>query len=177
MARLTIGESLAEESDDESPAPSPAEPVEGASAEEPTTDPPSEPKPISRTPKRTACDPACGSGLMLLAVAEIHPHWEFHGQDVDLRCVRLTALNLAFRNLYGYVIWGNSLGLEKKLVYRTGFDLRGFIQEVNLEESPEPERTGATLPSGALLLSFAENPSSAPQGDVGEKPGRQLRLF
>ena len=42
----------------------------------------------------TVCDPCCGSGRMLLAVAEENPHWEFIGQDVDLRCVRMTAINL-----------------------------------------------------------------------------------
>jgi type I restriction-modification system DNA methylase subunit len=47
----------------------------------------------------TVCDPCCGSGRMLLAVAELHGDWEFFGQDIDLRCVRMTALNLAFRNL------------------------------------------------------------------------------
>jgi type I restriction-modification system DNA methylase subunit len=69
--------------------------------------------------KKTVCDPCCGSGRMLLAAADLQPHWEFVGQDVDLRCVRMTAINLAFRNLYGHVVWGNSLGLEKRLVYRT----------------------------------------------------------
>lgn len=52
---------------------------------------------------------------MLLAVADLKPHWEFVGQDVDLRYVRMTTINLALRNLYGYVVWGNSLGLEKRV--------------------------------------------------------------
>ncbi|HUQ68567.1 MAG TPA: N-6 DNA methylase [Planctomycetaceae bacterium] len=65
------------------------------------------------TGRRTVSDPCCGSGRMLLAVAELQPHWEFVGQDVDLRCVRMTAINFALRNLYGHVIWGNSLKNEK----------------------------------------------------------------
>lgn len=175
MARLTISESLAEESDEESPASSPAEPVEQASAEEPTTNPPAEPKPTSRPPKRTVCDPACGSGRMLLAVAEIHPHWEFHGQDVDLRCVRLTALNLAFRNLYGYVTWGNSLGNEKKLIYKTEFDLRGFVREIRLVECPEPVKQAATQSVEISPSPLNKNTDSAIQ--VSTKPGKQPRLF
>jgi hypothetical protein len=83
-------------------------------------------------------DPCCGSGRMLLAVAEIHPHWEFVGQDVDIRCVRMTGINLALRNLYGYVIYGNSLANEQRLIYRTGFDLCGFIREIPLAECPTP---------------------------------------
>ena len=85
-------------------------------------------------------DPCCGSGRMLLAVAEEHRNWEFHGQDVDLRCVRMTALNLAFRNLYGYVIQGNSLTLETRLAYRTGFNGRGVIQLIDAKECPVPDR-------------------------------------
>ena len=177
MARLTIGEDTAEESDEGSPASSSAESVESASAEEPTTEPPVNPKPIPRTPKRTVCDPACGSGRMLLAVAEIHPHWEFHGQDVDLRCVRLTALNLAFRNLYGYVTWGNSLGLEKKLIYRTGFDLRGFIREIKLEECPAPVRLASIQPPVTSISPFSDDSNPAPHADGPAKPGKQLRLF
>ena len=45
----------------------------------------------------TVSDPACGSSQMLLAVAEINRGWEFIGQDVDLRCVHMTAIDLALR--------------------------------------------------------------------------------
>ena len=65
-------------------------------------------------------DPCCGSGRMLLAAADIQPNWHFVGQDIDLRCVRMTAINLALRNRYGHVIWGNSLGVEQRLTYETG---------------------------------------------------------
>ena len=114
---------------------------------------------------------------MLLAVAEIHPHWEFHGQDVDLRCVRLTALNLAFRNLYGYVTWGNSLGNEKKLIYHTGFDLRGFIREVKIEECPETVRQAATIQQQAPISPPAADSTPVPPAGEPTKPGKQLRLF
>ena len=72
--------------------------------------------------RRKVFDSCCGSGRLLLAAAKIQPHWEYFGQDIDLRCVRMTAINLALRNLYGYVIWGNTLANERRLVYRTGFD-------------------------------------------------------
>lgn len=83
--------------------------------------------------RRSVLDCCCGSGRMLLAAAELRPGWEYVGQDVDLRCVRMTAINLALRNRYGHVIWGNSLTNERRLVYRTGFDLQGFIREVPAE--------------------------------------------
>ncbi len=44
--------------------------------------------------RRTVNDPCCGSGRMLLSAAKIQPSWQFVGQDVDLRCVRMTAINL-----------------------------------------------------------------------------------
>jgi hypothetical protein len=105
---------------------------------------------------RSVCDPCCGSGRMLLSMAELNRHWEFIGQDVDLRCVRMTAINLALRNLYGYVIHGNSLMLEQKLVYRTGFDGRGVIAEVPLAACPESVRQvvanpAPSLPVGTLI--------------------------
>ena len=71
--------------------------AKATNAGELTRDRPAEPKPIPRTPKRTVCD----SGRMLLAVIEINPHWEFHGTDIELRSVRFTALNLAYRSLSG----------------------------------------------------------------------------
>jgi hypothetical protein len=86
----------------------------------------------------TVCDPCCGSGRMLLAAAEVNRNREFVGQDIDLRCVRITAINLALWNLYGWVIHGNSLALEKKLVYRTGFDGRGVVKLIPPEACPFP---------------------------------------
>ena len=92
------------------------------------------------------CDPCCGSGRMLLAVAEEHPGWELVGQDVDLRCVRMTAINLALRNLYGYVIHGDSLAGERKLVYRTGLNGRDFVREIAVNACPSPVQDAAATP-------------------------------
>ena len=135
--------------------------------------------------QKTVGDPACGSGRMLLAVAEIQPNWVFVGQDVDLRCVRVTALNLALRNLYGYVIHGNSLADERRLVYRTGFDLVGVIAEVQLGDCPEPVQSiavqpPATSPEGAPASTPLDQPNQAGSADhEATLPRRtnQLRLF
>lgn len=128
--------------------------------------------------RKNVCDPCCGSGRMLLAVADLKPHWEFVGQDVDLRCVRMTAINLALRNLYGYVIWGNSLGLEQRLVYRTGFNLRGVIREIPLADCPAPVQQAATEPTADREPSAGEQPQkNPPADDPPHAPGKQLRLF
>lgn len=120
----------------------------------------------------TVHDPCSGSGRMLLAAASINRHWEFVGQDVDIRCVRMTALNLAFRNLYGYVIWGNTLALDKKLVYRTGFDGCGFVREIPLGNCPTPVQGAVNTPSVPGLSVASTDPLPSSSGK-----GRQLELF
>ena len=127
-------------------------------------------------------DPACGSGRMLLAVAEMQPHWHFVGQDVDLRCVRMCAINLALRNLSGYVIHGNSLTDERRLVYRTGFDLVGFISEVPLDACPEPVRRIAVEQHSSPTEPTSRPPNSHElfadkRNDDPSEPGKQLFLF
>lgn len=126
--------------------------------------------------RKTVCDPCCGSGRMLLAVAEIHRHWEFVGQDVDLRCVRMTAINLALRNLYGYVIWGSSLSNERRLVYRTGFNLQGFIRVTPVDECRDPVRQmeSASMVTPPLAVAVPDESGTA---DSPPRHGSQLRLF
>ena len=117
-------------------------------------------------------DPCCGTGRMLLAAAEVDRRREFIGQDIDLRCVRITAINLALRNLYGYVLWGDTLRGECKRVYRTGFHGRGFIRDAAPDELPPvPEPTG-----GPLAVTIQGKQREQP-GPASSMPGRQLHLF
>jgi hypothetical protein len=114
------------------------------------------------------CDPCCGSGRTLLAAAQLNRNREFVGQDIDLRCVRITAINLALWNLYGWVIHGNSLALEKKLVYRTGFDGRGVVREVDPAACPFPVVPSDSPPA-------AELPAGPTDPNAGQ--GGQRSLF
>lgn len=68
----------------------------------------------------TVCDPAVGSGVMLLAAASTYPSWmvhhglvQFYGTDIDMTCVRMCRLNCI---LYGmnlhWVRWALELGPE-----------------------------------------------------------------
>ena len=148
----------------------------------------------ARSEKKSVYDPACGSGRMLLGVAEQCPHWLFVGKDTDLRCVRLTSLNLALRNLYGYVIHGNSLTNEEWLVYRTGFNGLGVIQELKIEDCPSAVQQAAAQSKPEPVADELEQPSqpatvstdaaelSAPQTPIAaeQPPSKvkgQLRLF
>lgn len=57
----------------------------------------------------TVYDCCCGSGTMLLAVAEIMPQWminynlvQFYGQDIDYHCVLMARINFMLFGLNGY---------------------------------------------------------------------------
>lgn len=138
-----------------------------------------------REPK-SVYDPACGSGRMLLAVAELHRDWTLVGRDVDLRCVQMTCLNLALRNLYGYVLHGNSLKDEVKLVYRTGLNARGgvirygSVRELNekfgtiSESDVSTEPVAPCSPDTGITSPAATTKTSSPPDP---RPGKQLRLF
>lgn len=116
---------------------------------------------------RRFCDPCCGSGRMLLAMAKLKPYGLFIGQDTDVRCVKITAINLGLRNLYGYAIWGNSLANERKLMYATGFNGKGVIRQLSAEEMSLAPAVGA-LPDPSSPEIVATSP---------QRPAVQGTLF
>ena len=87
-------------------------------------------------PKGRVLDPCCGSGVMLVEAIKVIDNVtidgsSFYGQDIDITCVKMCALNLLFFNVNGYVIWGDSLLLECKKVYETRRSfLGGSIREL-----------------------------------------------
>ena len=84
----------------------------------------------------------------------------------------MTAINLAMRNLYGYVIWGNTLASEQRLVYRTGLNLRGFVRQATIGEWPEEVFKAVVK---ASPVDSDPGGRGAPPQPV--TPGSQLRLF
>lgn len=121
----------------------------------------------------TVWDPSCGSGRLLLSAADQRRDSFFIGQDIDLACVRITSLNLALRNLYGCVFWGDTLIRERKLAYRTGYNGRGFIAEVPVELCPYPDEDRAP----AAFTIDTERPTKIEATDNSVSPGKQLTLF
>ena len=121
---------------------------------------------------KTVGDPCCGSGRMLLAYAKHKRPRELVGQDVDKRCVQMTAINLALRNMYGFVLWGDSLKDEVKLAYRTGQNIHGgFIRYARPGELSEKLGSGDTqLEDDQRKL--VVTPPARPDG-----PMKQLDLF
>jgi len=118
------------------------------------------------------CDPCCGSGRMLLAYAEHRPAGELVGQDIDLRCVRMTAINLALRNRYGYVLWGNSLASEVKLAYRTGMNASGGFVRYAAPGELAAKFAASPLSDAPEPSEIVAVPTQRPDG-----PAKQLHLF
>lgn len=64
------------------------------------------------------CDPACGSGTMLLAKEKIHRTEnnqfknQYFGADLDRRCAMMAAINFCMNGMCGEVAWMNSLSNE-----------------------------------------------------------------
>jgi type I restriction-modification system DNA methylase subunit len=88
------------------------------------------------SPKGRILDPCCGSGIMLIEAIKTMANENldksvFVGQDIDLTCVKMCALNLLFFNVNGFVVWGDSLMMECKKVYETSRSyLGGSIREL-----------------------------------------------
>lgn len=121
--------------------------------------------------RKKVADPCTGSGRMLLAAGKLQPHWEFIGQDVDLRCVRMTAINLGLRNLYGRVLWGNSLGTTVQLGYETGrVEVWGnTIRKIDVSQMAPIEGIGES--------ERVELPATETISDEVANRASQLRLF
>jgi type I restriction-modification system DNA methylase subunit len=85
-------------------------------------------------------DQACGSGVMLVESIKTMTHEQlddavFYGQDIDMTCVKMTALNLCFFNVNGYAVQGNTLLMECNKVYQTKRSIfGGSIRELTGEE-------------------------------------------
>ncbi len=88
----------------------------------------------------------------------------------------MTAINLALRNPYGYVIHGNSLTDQRRLVYRTGFNLSGFIRELLLTDCPENVQNAMSQTETNAVRKQEGAAASAPD-DRPAEPKQQLFLF
>ena len=58
---------------------------------------------------QTVCDPACGSGRMLLSAAKINRKAMFYAADLDITCCKMTLVNMLLNSLQGEVAHMNTL--------------------------------------------------------------------
>lgn len=62
--------------------------------------------------ERRVCDPACGSGRTLLAAGVQNRNLWIYGSDLDLTCVKMTALNMLLHTMRGEVAHMNALSMD-----------------------------------------------------------------
>ena len=75
----------------------------------------------------TVCEPSCGSGAIIIAMAEeiqelgFSPSKHMHATaiDIDQRCVHMAYIQFSLLNLPATVIHGNALSLETRSTWRT----------------------------------------------------------
>lgn len=95
---------------------------------------------IPKERKFTVYDPTCGAGIFFIASAKIMTLEEngraiFIGQDLDINCCRMCALNLMFFNLNGVIIHGNTLSMQIKDTWATKRNVLygGSLQHIDPE--------------------------------------------
>jgi hypothetical protein len=114
-------------------------------------------------------DSCCGSGVMLVEAIKTMTNEQldtacFCGQDIDITCVKMCALNLLFSNVNGYVVWGDTLLMQCNKVYQTQRSyLGGSIRELTREQCSAFKE----MYTGMVKRTFEEMP---------EKPVRQEDL-
>jgi hypothetical protein len=97
----------------------------------------------------------------------------FFGQDVDLTCVKMCALNLLFFNVDGYVVWGNSLTMECTKVYQTRRTYEGGVIRELKDEDLEKFKSWY----GVMCKNSVEKPDKEFSQEVQIINQSQLTLF
>ncbi len=149
-----------------------------------TVDPDARPEPGKALLISDCC---CGTGRMLLEAANVNPHAELVGQDIDARCVKVTAVNMGLRGRYGWVLCGNSLSGETQFAYRIGSFFhetprglrRGVIRDVLPEQTPVPVLAARLRDKAAELFDEESTPiaqESSPLPTIVEVPQWLARL-
>lgn len=77
--------------------------------------------------RKTVCDPACGSGTMLLSAAKKSKRLLFYGADLDYTCCKMAAINLLINGLEGEISHMDTLSLKFHGAFRIGRTTLGNI--------------------------------------------------
>lgn len=106
----------------------------------------------------TASEPACGSGAMIIALAQelraqgVNFQQQLHvtAVDVDVKCVHMAYLQFALLHIPAVVVLGDSLQLEERARWYTPAHILGgwsmklrrieTIPEAGADAAPEPDR-------------------------------------
>jgi hypothetical protein len=126
---------------------------------------------------KTVYDPACGSGRMVLGFAEDAPRNTFFAGDVDVRCARMTAINLFANKLTGEVAHLNALSMECWRGWHVNAARGGIlpVEPAQVLQAGRPRQREASpppRPQPAPPPSLLAAPARA-----AKAPGAQLGLF
>ena len=83
---------------------------------------------------QNVCDPACGSGRLLLQFAKVAPNNYFYANDISLTCAKMTSLNFMFNGLRGEVACMNTISMEWVTGWQINIPTLG-IRPINKEQS------------------------------------------
>ncbi|MHB8208443.1 N-6 DNA methylase [Mucilaginibacter sp.] len=88
---------------------------------------------------QTVCDPACGSGRMLLSAAKINRRALFYGADLDITCCKMTLVNMLLNSLQGEIAHMNTLSNDFYKGYKVSTTLVNGYHMPYYIEFTEPE--------------------------------------
>ena len=110
----------------------------------------------------TAMEPACGSGAMVIALAEAlkeeginyQRHLHVTAIDIDAKCVHMAFLQCSLLHIPATIIHGNALSVEEWDTWHTSAHIMGgwdwkLAQRAEAERisEPEPVRVSVTQPA------------------------------
>lgn len=84
--------------------------------------------------RQVICDPACGSGRMLLSAHKQKPDAFLVGIDLDPRCAKMCTINIMLRELSGDIYQGNALTADMQHVWLIR---NGWIEENENPTAPD----------------------------------------
>lgn len=117
----------------------------------------------------TTHDPACGSGRTLLAAAKaagpLAAARLYTGMDVDGRCAKMAAINLALNGLCGWIVHGNSLSLELFSGWLVapfqGANRPGMIRQIDPQQLVFRPKAGSDPAAECIPVTPAPLPAAA----------------
>lgn len=88
---------------------------------------------------QTVCDPACGSGRMLLSAGKINRKALFYAADLDITCCKMTLVNMLLNSLHGEVAHMNTLSNDFYKGYKVSTTLINGYHMPYYIEFDQPE--------------------------------------
>lgn len=106
---------------------------------------------VERRGFTTICEPACGSGVMVISFAKAMQEAGYNYcrqmvvecTDIDLKCVHMAYIQLSLYGIPAVVIHGNSLAMEEwSRWYTPVYILERWTEKMNRRQDYEQDQTG-----------------------------------